>query len=493
MNVAILGGGNGSYTTAADLALAGHRVRLWRRVGGATWPRCRPAAPSRWLAEGRRGRRPPGSRDRGSRRGARRRRGRDRAAAGHVARGPGPAPGRAAHRQGDRAAHAGDVRLATRSRAIWRAPAGRCRSPSPRAARCRISRARPGRRRCRRRCARPTCRWACSRPRARRWRWSGISRAVPGHPAVRGRARRRADQRGPGHPSAAGAGERGRDRRRDASTSTPPAPRPARGGSSTRSTPSGSPPARASATRRPTTSWPPTTTRRARRKGSTAPAPSRSWWPAASGARSLTLRAPLRERGRRARPDALRIRGAYGRLRPRRPSRACSACSARCSAAISPAAARSITWGSATSRGARCVCCCTRAGSRTRGRERSGERAPRAAGRRRGRRARDRRCALSADPARDARRAPEGGRDGARPARGRVLRGRRPGGRRAGERVAVRLAGRTRSGRLMETGGAIGWGAFALERLTAETMVVVVRRSPVRRGVRAVSRRRCAI
>lgn len=31
MNVAILGGGNGSYTTAADLALAGHRVRLWRR------------------------------------------------------------------------------------------------------------------------------------------------------------------------------------------------------------------------------------------------------------------------------------------------------------------------------------------------------------------------------------------------------------------------------------------------------------------------------
>ena len=32
MNVAILGGGNGSYTTAADLALAGHRVRLWRRA-----------------------------------------------------------------------------------------------------------------------------------------------------------------------------------------------------------------------------------------------------------------------------------------------------------------------------------------------------------------------------------------------------------------------------------------------------------------------------
>ncbi len=31
MKVAILGGGNGAYATAADLALAGHRVRLWRR------------------------------------------------------------------------------------------------------------------------------------------------------------------------------------------------------------------------------------------------------------------------------------------------------------------------------------------------------------------------------------------------------------------------------------------------------------------------------
>lgn len=31
MNLAILGGSNGAYTTAADLALAGHRVRLWRR------------------------------------------------------------------------------------------------------------------------------------------------------------------------------------------------------------------------------------------------------------------------------------------------------------------------------------------------------------------------------------------------------------------------------------------------------------------------------
>src|SRR5262245_28668194 len=32
MNVAVLGGGNGAFATAADLALAGHRVRLWRRV-----------------------------------------------------------------------------------------------------------------------------------------------------------------------------------------------------------------------------------------------------------------------------------------------------------------------------------------------------------------------------------------------------------------------------------------------------------------------------
>jgi len=31
MNVSVLGGSNGGYATAADLALAGHRVRLWRR------------------------------------------------------------------------------------------------------------------------------------------------------------------------------------------------------------------------------------------------------------------------------------------------------------------------------------------------------------------------------------------------------------------------------------------------------------------------------
>jgi opine dehydrogenase len=32
MNVAVLGGSNGGLATAADLALAGHRVRLWRRA-----------------------------------------------------------------------------------------------------------------------------------------------------------------------------------------------------------------------------------------------------------------------------------------------------------------------------------------------------------------------------------------------------------------------------------------------------------------------------
>src|SRR5436305_14820675 len=31
MNVTVLGGSNGAFATAADLALAGHRVRLWRR------------------------------------------------------------------------------------------------------------------------------------------------------------------------------------------------------------------------------------------------------------------------------------------------------------------------------------------------------------------------------------------------------------------------------------------------------------------------------
>ncbi|HET7339949.1 MAG TPA: NAD/NADP octopine/nopaline dehydrogenase family protein [Methylomirabilota bacterium] len=38
MNVAILGGGNGGYAIAADLALATHRVRLWRRAGDELGP-----------------------------------------------------------------------------------------------------------------------------------------------------------------------------------------------------------------------------------------------------------------------------------------------------------------------------------------------------------------------------------------------------------------------------------------------------------------------
>src|SRR5436305_5319546 len=31
MRIAVLGGGNGSFAAAADMALAGHGVRLWRR------------------------------------------------------------------------------------------------------------------------------------------------------------------------------------------------------------------------------------------------------------------------------------------------------------------------------------------------------------------------------------------------------------------------------------------------------------------------------
>ena len=35
MRIAVLGGGNGSFAAAADLALAGHQVRMWRRDVGA--------------------------------------------------------------------------------------------------------------------------------------------------------------------------------------------------------------------------------------------------------------------------------------------------------------------------------------------------------------------------------------------------------------------------------------------------------------------------
>jgi opine dehydrogenase len=38
MNVSVLGGSNGGYATAADLTLAGHRVRLWRRSGSELAP-----------------------------------------------------------------------------------------------------------------------------------------------------------------------------------------------------------------------------------------------------------------------------------------------------------------------------------------------------------------------------------------------------------------------------------------------------------------------
>src|SRR5439155_24190588 len=38
MNVAILGAGNGGFAAAADLALAGHRVRLWSRSADALGP-----------------------------------------------------------------------------------------------------------------------------------------------------------------------------------------------------------------------------------------------------------------------------------------------------------------------------------------------------------------------------------------------------------------------------------------------------------------------
>ena len=54
------------------------------------------------------------------------------------------------------------------------------------------------------------------------------------------------------------------------------------------------------------------------------------------------------------------------------------------------------------------------------------------------------------------------------------------GGRAGGGRAAAALPGarEARVRGLMDTGRAIGWGTFALERLTDDTMVVTVRRSP---------------
>jgi opine dehydrogenase len=54
MKVAVLGGGHGAYATAADLALAGHAVRLWRRAG-AELEALRAAGGLTLVAEGRHG------------------------------------------------------------------------------------------------------------------------------------------------------------------------------------------------------------------------------------------------------------------------------------------------------------------------------------------------------------------------------------------------------------------------------------------------------
>jgi opine dehydrogenase len=54
VNVSVLGGGNGGYATAADLALAGHRVRLWRRSAKDLAP-VRSAGTITLTAEGRQG------------------------------------------------------------------------------------------------------------------------------------------------------------------------------------------------------------------------------------------------------------------------------------------------------------------------------------------------------------------------------------------------------------------------------------------------------
>jgi opine dehydrogenase len=54
VNVSIFGGSNGGYAAAADLALAGHRVRLWRRSAADLVP-VREAGTITLVAEGRQG------------------------------------------------------------------------------------------------------------------------------------------------------------------------------------------------------------------------------------------------------------------------------------------------------------------------------------------------------------------------------------------------------------------------------------------------------
>jgi opine dehydrogenase len=44
MKIAVLGGGHGCYAAAADLAEAGHEVRLWRRDAAALAAGRRPGA-----------------------------------------------------------------------------------------------------------------------------------------------------------------------------------------------------------------------------------------------------------------------------------------------------------------------------------------------------------------------------------------------------------------------------------------------------------------
>jgi uncharacterized protein len=58
------------------------------------------------------------------------------------------------------------------------------------------------------------------------------------------------------------------------------------------------------------------------------------------------------------------------------------------------------------------------------------------------------------------------------------------GGRAGGARATAALTGTTeeRTRQLAATGSAIGWGQFALERLTGDGLIVTVRRSPFAEG-----------